>query len=230
MTKNWKDSNLFAEFYEKGLYPPKELVFYPGVKKLIENENFAGKTVLDFACGTGKISQMVKNKGAKVFGFDISRPMIEHAAKRVLVVQADGTEVPFRDNSFDYVFCLMIFMLIEDLEKAIDEVARVLKPDGKLFFGLIPPKVEKWDKKTGLCYHDDSTYENIEERIYIVHLTDGRKIIEKYIHRPLELYTKLLSKNFNLERLVEEPTPKELTKDKKYSEMEFLFGKAVIKN
>ena len=60
----------------------------------------------------------------------------QRAAKqdRIRVVAAPAEELPFDDDSFDTVVSTMVFCTVEDPERAIAEVARVLKPGGQLLF------------------------------------------------------------------------------------------------
>lgn len=91
--------------------------------------------VLDLCCGTGDLSKIVKKQSpsALVTGVDFSDRMISLAKNKVQGVQflqGDVTNLPFEDNYFD--FAVMGFGLrnILNAEKAIEEVYRVLKPNG----------------------------------------------------------------------------------------------------
>ncbi len=98
--------------------------------------------VLDVASGTGEpgltIATMVKN--GQVISIDIAEGMLavakEHAAQRGIrnfeTRQADVCELPFADNTFDAISCRFGFMFFPDMQLAANEMARVLKPGGRL--------------------------------------------------------------------------------------------------
>ncbi|MBR2526315.1 ubiquinone/menaquinone biosynthesis methyltransferase [bacterium] len=105
-------------------------------KKAIENFEFSGKC-LDLCTGTGDIAYLLKNK-CDVTGFDFSENMLKIAREKhpdINFIEGDCTNLPFEDNSFDSVAISFGLRNIEDYNKALDEIARVLKPDG-IFFHL----------------------------------------------------------------------------------------------
>lgn len=98
------------------------------------------KVVLDAACGTGYGSNMIAEVANMVYGVDISHEAIEYATntfcelKNVKYVQADIMKLPFNDEMFDAV---VSFETIEHVgekiqNKFLEEIRRVLKPDGIL--------------------------------------------------------------------------------------------------
>jgi len=103
-----------------------------------------GRLVLDLACGEGYNTRMLARKGAKVTGIDSSAKMIELAAQeetkeklgiRYLVADAsDLSQLP--SSHFDIVTCFMSLQDIENLEKTVPEVARVLKHGGRFVFSI----------------------------------------------------------------------------------------------
>ena len=101
-----------------------------------------GNHVLDIGCGIGDQAQsMARLVGAegKVIGTDLSHAMIDIAKSRTassnLPVEffvADAVEQPFPDQSFDCIRLERVLMYIKDVEAAIKEFKRLLKPGGKL--------------------------------------------------------------------------------------------------
>ena len=111
--------------------------------------------VLDIAAGTGEpgltIASIVKN--GRVTGTDLADDMLaiarEHAAKKGLTnysTQAcDVCELPFADNSFDVISCRMGFMFFPDMLMAAKEMARVLKPGGRIATSVwAGPEKNRW--------------------------------------------------------------------------------------
>jgi len=99
-----------------------------------------GKKVLDYCCGNGDHSIFLAQHGADAVGIDISPVSIENCKVRAekegvsehadfYVMDAEATEFP--DNTFDVVTCLGVLHHL-DTDKAFREIARILKPDGKV--------------------------------------------------------------------------------------------------
>jgi ubiquinone/menaquinone biosynthesis C-methylase UbiE len=99
-----------------------------------------GGRVLDVACGTGRLEEMLlrRRPGVHIMGVDLSPDMIEVARQRVdangqvewRVASAD--DIPVEDASFDVVTCNNAFHLIPDQHAALREFRRVLRPGGRL--------------------------------------------------------------------------------------------------
>lgn len=87
--------------------------------------------VLDLATGTGLIAKEFFGKVKKVTGLDISPDMAKHAEGCMdEIVFGPVEKMPFPDNSFDVVVCRQGLQFAE-LDRAIPEIYRVLKPGGK---------------------------------------------------------------------------------------------------
>ena len=92
------------------------------------------KDILEVGCGTGLILNKVAPVARSATGVDLSSGMLQSALKRGLnVVQANATELPFADASFDTVYSFKVLSHIEDIQKALNECARVTRPGGRLF-------------------------------------------------------------------------------------------------
>ena len=95
----------------------------------------AGERALDLACGTGDIALAVACRGAQTVGLDITHRMLQLASRRaspVRFIAGDMGNLPFRSEVFDLVTTGYGLRNVPDLDAAIDEVARVLKPGGRL--------------------------------------------------------------------------------------------------
>ena len=98
-------------------------------------------TVLDAGCGVGLHTIRVARAGYSVVAADISEAALRDARQRVkeagleqkvIFRQADLTDLDFDDASFDYVFSWGVVIHIADAQKALDELARIVAPGGKL--------------------------------------------------------------------------------------------------
>ncbi|MFA7403197.1 MAG: class I SAM-dependent methyltransferase [Pelobacteraceae bacterium] len=96
------------------------------------SEAGADSQVLDIATGTGLIAKEFFGKVRKVTGLDISPDMAKHATGCMdEIVFAPVEQMPFADNSFDAIVCRQGLQFAE-LDKAIPEIYRVLKPGGRV--------------------------------------------------------------------------------------------------
>lgn len=109
------------------------------MKSVFKFEDFAGKIVLDLGCGLGIDSAEFARNDAQVISLDFARTAIEltsallkEAGLPVRVVQEDATALPFEENFFDCVYCYGVLHHIPDVEKALSEIKRVLKPGGQV--------------------------------------------------------------------------------------------------
>jgi demethylmenaquinone methyltransferase/2-methoxy-6-polyprenyl-1,4-benzoquinol methylase len=94
-----------------------------------------GEKILDIAAGTGTSSAALARSGADVTAADFSAGMIEVGRRKhpdLTFVEADAMALPFEDGQFDAVTISFGLRNIEDPKKALAEMFRVLKPDGRL--------------------------------------------------------------------------------------------------
>lgn len=95
----------------------------------------AGERALDLACGTGDIAFAAAAQGARAVGLDITYRMLQLAQAKSTAarfITGDMTSLPFRAASFDLVTTGYGLRNVPDLDLAIDEIARVLRPGGRL--------------------------------------------------------------------------------------------------
>lgn len=93
-----------------------------------------GKTLLDVACGGGYFLKEAEKIGLNTFGLDISESALALAkkeAKNSKLLCANGENLPFRDETFDYVSNLGSLEHFLHPEQGVQEMARVLKKDGR---------------------------------------------------------------------------------------------------
>lgn len=114
------------------------------------------ETILDIATGTGDFAIMLsKLKPKKIIGLDISKGMLDVGIKKVKeknldglieMVLADSENLPFQDNSFDAITVGFGVRNFENLDKGLQEIYRVLKPNG-IFVVLETSQPEKFPVK-----------------------------------------------------------------------------------
>lgn len=112
----------------------------------------AGKMVLDVACGEGYGSALMSRTAAQVTGVDISIDAIAHGKSayadrpNLRFVEGTCTSLPFDAASFDVVVSFETIEHIHEQAEFLDEVRRVLKPDGVLIVSS-PDRAEYSDKR-----------------------------------------------------------------------------------
>lgn len=125
-------------------------------RALFEGIPLAGKAVLDAACGDGETTEYLLAQGAAVTGLDISSKMIESFNAKFpncTGLCASIFSTGFANDTFDCVSIVGgLHHFHPDVQKAIDEVCRILKPGGFFCFfeppsGTLPDVVRKrWYK------------------------------------------------------------------------------------
>lgn len=125
------------DVYRDQLNTPRFLELLPDVK---------GKTGLDIGCGEGTNTRKLANLGAKMEAIDISETFVrvaneveEKDSKGIEFVQSPAQNLPFPDNAFNFAAAFMSMMDMADLETAIMETFRVLKPGGFFQFSISHP-------------------------------------------------------------------------------------------
>lgn len=127
--------------FDRYAHPPGDTA-YPLEFAYHQLGDVAGKRIVDFGCGSGANSVLLANRGAHVWGIDISEDLLRLARRRLAVSGRDGGatfiagsahDMPFPDNSIDVVFGIAILHHL-DLDLVSREVRRVLKPGGRAIF------------------------------------------------------------------------------------------------
>lgn len=95
-----------------------------------------GDALLDLCAGTMDVAAEARRQapGARIYGADFSIPMLSRGARKtgLPAAGADALRLPFRDGTFDAVTVAFGVRNLEDLPAGIAEIARVLKPGGRV--------------------------------------------------------------------------------------------------
>jgi ubiquinone/menaquinone biosynthesis C-methylase UbiE len=110
----------------------------------LRGRRLAAQPMLDVACGTGRFLSLIKHNYPRlpVTGLDLSRPYLAKAREQLApwswasLVEGAAEQLPFRDASFEIVSCVYLFHELPRKVRAAvaGEMARVLRPGGKLLF------------------------------------------------------------------------------------------------
>jgi len=122
--------------------PNSAFAFDEPVIKEILDQLPAGPS-LDAACGTGRIADLLSQRGHQVVGVDSSPEMLDLARARVPAGEfrlGDLTQLPVNDASVDLVVCCLASTHVPDLRPVMAQFARVLRPGGHLVISDIHPE------------------------------------------------------------------------------------------
>jgi len=100
-----------------------------------------GKTVLDAGCGCGRLTRALGQYAAQVYGIDIASSIERihescKTAQNVHIIQADIVDPPFKDNSFDFVFCKLAVCYTRQPQQTFNRLSKLVKPNGRLFISV----------------------------------------------------------------------------------------------
>ena len=169
--------------------------------------NVSGKTLLDIGCGEGGYSRALAKSGAIVTAVDCSEAHIDYAVKKATDEGLSITHLlrnscdleGIADGSFDIVLSSMMLMDCEDFDGTVKEIARVLKPNGRVFASVMHP-----------CFNGEKMYvkgKRLGKRILVVEdyynptiwsapMGKGKGQPEVlFRHRTLEDYVKTFTKH-----------------------------------
>lgn len=139
-----------------------------------------GKNILDVGCGLGTLTIKIANAkpDALVHGIDLLDSTIEQCRFNTRIegvtnttfVAASAYELPFEAGFFDAVTCFFMLHHLEDIPKALREIRRILKPDGKLF------AVEPIDHFHDVQRYPEDWKELFLEAGYVVEVWEKEKV------------------------------------------------------
>ncbi len=143
--QDWSFAGI-ARGYEKYLAPMLSL----WTQDLFEKTALgAGDEVLDIACGTGIVARLAAEKlgtDGSITGVDVDSEMLAtarsvsaHDGVTAAWREANATNLPFEDHSFDVIFCQQGLQFIDDPAKALRQMHRVLRRGGRLALSVWGP-------------------------------------------------------------------------------------------
>ncbi|WP_458189149.1 class I SAM-dependent methyltransferase [Haladaptatus sp. NG-WS-4] len=143
----WQLAGSSAEAYERYLVPG---MFAPWADELVERAGLEpGDSALDVGCGTGIVARRAARTVASdgsVVGLDPNMGMLEVAEATssdedtaIEWREGDAADLPFSDETFDVVFCQQVLQFVPNPSTALQEIHRVLVPDGRLAVSVWRP-------------------------------------------------------------------------------------------
>jgi 2-polyprenyl-3-methyl-5-hydroxy-6-metoxy-1,4-benzoquinol methylase len=144
-----------------------------------------GKIILDIACGEGYGSNLLAQSAAKVTGVDIDpgtikKAILKYPRPNLDFIVGSIENIPLASNSFDIITCFETLEHVHDHEKIMQELKRVLKPDGILI-------ISTPDKKT---YQDAGQYSNPYHKKEL-YANEFNALINRHFHSSFYLFQRL---------------------------------------
>lgn len=133
--EHWQMDASAPELYERYLVPAITSIW---ANDLLDRTRPTGEeSVLDVACGTGVVARLLEQRGhaGRLVGIDLNAAMLAVArtrSVRVEWIEGSALELPFKADCFDVVLCQLGLQFFPDRSRALEEMARVLKPGGRV--------------------------------------------------------------------------------------------------
>jgi 2-polyprenyl-3-methyl-5-hydroxy-6-metoxy-1,4-benzoquinol methylase len=107
------------------------------ILSVLERSTCAGD-IVDVGCGDGVLLWHLRNAGASRVGADLSFTRLHRSQSRshALLVQAEATQLPFQDSTFDLVICTDVLEHLSSMEKAISELSRICTAEGHILISV----------------------------------------------------------------------------------------------
>jgi SAM-dependent methyltransferase len=171
--------------------------------------------IVDIGCGEGQVSRVAAAGGAaRVVGIDPAAAQLAEATRRgggPRYVRGAATALPLADASFDAAVACLVLEHVDDLDAAIREAARLLRPGGRLVLFLNHPLLQTPDSgwiddqvldppeqywRVGPYLTEVATVEQVEPGIFV-----------RFVHRPLSRYVNAMAEHGLLLEHMDEPAP-----------------------
>jgi SAM-dependent methyltransferase len=192
-----RNARWWQDGFSEGADPEYEEQILP-----IAAEHLVGASeVLDVGCGEGQVARLASRLGARrVVGVDPTAAQVVEATARgggPSYARSGAASLPFGSETFDAVVACLVFEHIREVDAAIAEVSRVLRPGGRFLFFLnhpllqtpnsgwiddqiLDPPEQYW--RIGPYLVESETIEEVEKDVFI-----------PFIHRPLSRYVNALA-------------------------------------
>jgi ubiquinone/menaquinone biosynthesis C-methylase UbiE len=129
----------FSDSYERGRgYGYHQMI--DDLEVQVTTPYARGARVLELGCGTGLILARVAEVAKEAVGIDLSEGMAQRAKDRGLDVHIGSVcDLPFEDDQFDLAYSFKVLAHVPDIDSAVREAARVIRPGGHLLLEFYNP-------------------------------------------------------------------------------------------
>ncbi|MDR3642634.1 MAG: methyltransferase domain-containing protein [Candidatus Doudnabacteria bacterium] len=202
-----KVAGWYNQLLQEGEDTYQEKIIKPNLLRILAPKS--GEEILDVGCGQGFFAREIGKAGAKVLGIDVGGELIRLAKAQAgknetyLVLSAEKM-AGLADSRFNAAVCVLALQNIKNMQAAILEISRVLKPGGRAVLVLNHPAfripgASTWgyDEKTNIQYRNINKY--LSQISQEVDMTQGvadpkRKKFTLSFHHPLQVYFKAFAK------------------------------------
>ncbi|AWL11813.1 Malonyl-[acyl-carrier protein] O-methyltransferase [Saliniradius amylolyticus] len=128
--------------------------------------------LLDIGCGPGRITVGLQGRANQVLGLDLAFGMLQaaqHNAQDVTWMQGDADALPLRSESVDVVFSSMALQWCDPLSLSLDEIYRVLQPQGRAVLTLMVD---------GSFYQLNDCWQKVDKHQHVNRFADPGKVIQ----------------------------------------------------
>jgi 2-polyprenyl-6-hydroxyphenyl methylase/3-demethylubiquinone-9 3-methyltransferase len=140
----WDEGDDSPYAFLRHIINPLRFAYFNRIMNENPSEEGSSKTLLDVGCGGGFLSEEFAKTGCDVTGMDPSPVQVkagrEHATENSLsinYIEGYGEKISLDDDCCDYVACCDVLEHVDDVDKVISEISRVLKPGGVFFYDTI---------------------------------------------------------------------------------------------
>jgi SAM-dependent methyltransferase len=124
----WRERELVCRFYGPSAVGELERCFLEAIERLVR----PGDRVLDAGCGSGRLfTYDLRGRASLVVGVDLSADVVQNPNVDS-PLRANLTALPFASETFDLIICKHVLEHLEQPDSAFRELARVLRPQGRL--------------------------------------------------------------------------------------------------
>lgn len=209
---NW---DRHAEWWQREFTDGADPEYTDQILPLIAEALAQCSLILDVGTGEGQVARHLAAAGATMVGVDPIASQLDLATRRgggPHYAQADALGLPLADQVFDGAVACLVFEHLDDLDRAVGEVHRVLVPGGRFVLLLnhpllqtpgsgwiddhiIEPPEQYW--RVGPYLREAETVEEVEKGVLI-----------RFLHRPLSRYLNAaIDAGFQLTHMAEPPPP-----------------------
>lgn len=150
LSETWWDENEALGIL-RSWYNPIRFGYFQRILLETQGRDPQDNLLLDVGCGGGLLAEEFARLGCQVTGIDPSiqslntaRTHAQQSGLHIIYQEGTGENLPFPDASFDLVTCCDVLEHVKNLDLVIQEISRVLKPEGLFFYDTINRTFLAW--------------------------------------------------------------------------------------